>query len=260
MSFDERKRLAEDTKKHKDAKAKKTKDLKTKDAGLHVPLQHAHTYPRSSSSSPEHADFEDAIQRSVVATSKGNPDEDALIEKAIRASVLELQRASKEGDDKGAVYRAVQASMAEASRTRSSPDTTSPEHSEQLKAALHQSLQHRPSLERTPTAIADLDFDDSGIDTDDDENIKNAVESSKRLPSQDPQSDELERALAESRRLHEDHELESKRVKSEEDIILEYVKRQSLAEATYKEAALEQRPQLDGHQREIEGSERAADR
>jgi len=43
------------------------------------------------------AAFEEAIRKSVAATSKGDPEEDKLIEMAIRASIEELQRASAEG-------------------------------------------------------------------------------------------------------------------------------------------------------------------
>ena len=53
-------------------------------------------------------DFEEAIKASVAATSKGNPDEDHMIEQALRASVTELQKASTEGDEQDAIQRAIQ--------------------------------------------------------------------------------------------------------------------------------------------------------
>ncbi|KAL9596671.1 MAG: hypothetical protein Q9219_005630 [cf. Caloplaca sp. 3 TL-2023] len=64
----------------------------------------------------DEASFEDAIQKSVKATSQGNAQEDAVIERAIRASVLELRAASAKGNEEEAMQRAIQASVAEAGR------------------------------------------------------------------------------------------------------------------------------------------------
>lgn len=177
-----------------------------------TPLQHAQTYsgPLSAPSNP--TEFEEAIQMSVAATSKGDPNEDALIEKAIRASVTELQ-ASKEGDDDEALQKAIQASVAE--------------------AASHRSEHQRPSLARKPTEIADLDFDDSGIDTDEDENIKIALASSEKLHSTEHRDEELDLALKASK---EEHEEGLTKQKTEEEIVLEYVKKQSLAEEEYRKS------------------------
>ena len=237
MSFDERKKLANGRKKQKtDAKTAVPKMAETNAAGLDVPLRHAHTYPQPSSRGSEDTEFEEAIQQSIAATSKGNPEEDAAIERAIRASVLELQRASKEGDDEEALRKAVQASVAEANRSSDDNHRAASGHSEQLEAALHQSIQ-RPLLSRTRTEIADLDFDDSGVDTDDDENIKAAIESSKTLPPSEHLDTDFERALTESKKMHEESTQSLGRAKTEEEIVMDYVKRQSLAEATYKKSA-----------------------
>ena len=241
MSFDERKKLASGRKKQRtDPKTEVPKMAETNAAGLDVPLRHAHTYPQPSSGVSEEPEFEEAIQQAIAATSKGNPEEDAAIERAIRASVLELQRASKEGDDEEALRRAVQASVAEANRSRGDNHRAASGHSEQLEAALHQSMQQHPLLSRTRTEIADLDFDDSGVDTDDDENIKAAIESSKTLPPSEHLDTDFERALTESKKMHEESTQSLGRAKTEEEIVMDYVKRQSLAEATYKKSAVEQ--------------------
>ena len=220
-----------------------------------APLQHAQTYPRASSSHSDSAEFEQAIQLSVAATSKGNPEEDDLVEKAIRASVAELQQASKEGDDDKALKRAIQASVAEAARNQKDGKY----HSEQLHDALYHSIHQRPALARSPTDIADLNFDDSGVDTDEDENIKIALESSKKLHHTRQRDEELERVLDESKKLHELHEKGLEKQMTEEEIVIEYVKKQSLAEEKYREAT------EAGHQKSVfqkdkpgETSERAA--
>ena len=167
---------------------------------------------------------------SVAATSKGNPEEDALVEKAIRASVTELQQASREGDSEAALQRAIQASVAEAARCQDG----NRHHSEQLQDALYRSVSQRPGFTRRPTEIADLDFDDSGIDTDDDQNIKNALESSKKLHLAQQHDEELDRAIEESRKAHKEYEDELTKQKTEEEIVLEYVKKQSLAEEGFR--------------------------
>ena len=257
MSFDERKKLAADKKKlKKDAEAEGPKKAEIDAAGLDIPLKHAHTYPQPLYRTSDHTDFEEAIQQSVAATSKGNSEEDAAIEKAIRASVLELQHTSENGDDEEELRRAVQASVAEANRARGDRSDAPRGHSEQLEAALHHSVQQQ--FDRKRTEIADVDFDDSGVDTDDDENIKAAIESSRRLQPSEHQNEELERALADSKKLHEEQAQGLNKAKTEEDIVIEYVKRQSLAEAAFKESAAAQGPRPGERSHKVEESERVA--
>lgn len=246
MSFDDRKKLAGDRKKSKtDIEPSNPKETDTIATTSEAPLRHAHTYPQPSPQVSEAQEFEEAIQQSIAVTSKGNPEEDAAIEQAIRASVLELQRSSMDGDDEGALHRAIQASVAEADHTKGNRYNAHDSHPTQLEAALHQSIQQRPLFRRRQTEITDLDFDDSGVDTDDDENIKAAIESSKRLPPAEKQDPEFERALAESRKLHEEHTESLSKAKTEEEIVMEYVKKQSLAEAAYRDAAA-QKPRQAG--------------
>lgn len=241
MSFDEKKMPAEDKRKlRKDSSATGRKHSEPNTASFDTSLKHP------SSEHSEDVDFEEAIQQSIAVTSKGNPEEDAAIERAIRASVQELQHASEEADGEGALRSAIQASMAEANRAHSGHNIAPHGHPEQPEAALHQNIQQRPSLGKIQTEIAELDFDDSGVDTDDDENIKAALESSRKLPSSEYQDQELERALAESKMLHDEHAESLNKAKTEEDIVMEYVKRQSLAEDAFKKSSGAQKPQLDG--------------
>lgn len=237
MSFDEKKKLAEDKENlRKDSGTKGQNHSEPSTASFDTSLKHAHTYPQPSSGRSEDADFEEAILQSSAATAKGNFKEDAAIETANRASIQKLQHVSEEGDDEEALRSAIQASLAETNRACSGHKNTPHGHPEQLGAALHQSIQQRLSFGRTQTEIAELDFDDSGVDTDDDENIKAALQNSRKLPSPEYQDQELERALAESKMLHNEHAEILNKAKTEEDIVMEYVKKQSLAEDAFKKS------------------------
>lgn len=217
----EKKRLAVEK---KDSKEKKGKQ-RTRPAPDPVVKQQAPM--------PDSGDFEEAIQASIAATSRGNPEEDQMIEQAIRASVIELQKASKSGDDSDAIQRAIKASVAEAARSRKAKSSgTDPndgsDHDRELENALHRSVTNE---ERH--LLADADFDDSGIDTDDDENMKAAIRRS-TMPSTEPKDEDLELAFKLSQQSHGEHTENLSKTKTEEDIVLEYIKKQSLAEEQHK--------------------------
>lgn len=182
LSFDERKRIAKNKKTLRREQHNRT-DAKTQagSALSNVPLRHAHVDSTSAMTTSNDATFEEAIQNSISATSKGNPEQDRLIERAIRASVLELQSAAKEGDDGKAMQRAIQASIDEATRARKDNDLHEKDHEDQLKTELHRSIKMHESadVEGASHSLSILDFDDSGIDTENDESIKNVIETSK---------------------------------------------------------------------------------
>ena len=247
-TIEERKRISAEKKKQK----KGLQRIDSDDIRGIIPTDHPFvTQPQKSSaasSSPDSADFEEAVQTAVAATSRGNPKEDEMIEKAIRASVIELQKAQKNGDAGDAVQRAIQASVAEAGRVRrgerAKPIADSFDragvHDEQLKVALLRSM-HESSESNPPTNLAEVDFDDSGIDTDDDENIKTAIERSKSNPVADPpvespKDKDFQKAIELSKKAQEEHEQSLSKSKTEEEIVLEYVKKQSLAEEEHKKA------------------------
>lgn len=186
LSFDERKKKAKNKKFWKNGQLETNKaGADSANASSSFPLHHAQTYPTSGIASSGNAEFEEAIQTSIAATSQGIPEQDKLIERAIRASVLELQSAAKEDDD-GAMQRAIQASIDEAIRVRKENGlqgtlSETEDHENQLKDALHRSISIHESvnLEGTRQSLASYDLDDSGIDTEDDENMKLAIERSK---------------------------------------------------------------------------------
>jgi hypothetical protein len=173
-----------------------------------------------------------------------------MIEKAIRASVLELKLASEEGDHADALQRAIQASVTEASqfrKTGSSKPTANGYieagvNDEELEANLHRNVSQQFSSGSSPN-LAAIDFDDSGVDTDDDENIKAAIERSTSTKTSDPkaaqQTDEdLKKAIELSKETQEEHEQILSKSNTEEEIVLAYMKRQSLAEEQHKSSII----------------------
>lgn len=249
-TIEERKKSSAEKKKEK----KKGKSNAPEEAFAEIHASHpfvAQTQkPQKPDSSGDDADFEEAIQASVAATSRGNPEEDQMIERAIRASVMELQMASNDGDNNEAIQRAIQASVAEAAQAREDNSEPRPtaldgagDHKKELAAALQHSVQgNQQSDERYP--VADVGFDDSGVDTDDDENVKAAIERSKLTPTGNGKDDDdFQTAIELSRKASEEHEQGPSKSKTEEEIVLEYVKKQSLAEEQLRKSVAANRDQ-----------------
>ncbi|KAK4694854.1 hypothetical protein P7C71_g2788, partial [Lecanoromycetidae sp. Uapishka_2] len=243
-SLEERKKKMKDKKADKKANKKHKKGIhhdEDDDETTEVPPTHPFVSQSRQSgdvdSSPDNADFEEAIKASVAATSKGDPEQDAMIEKAIRASVKELQAAQKEGDDKDAMQRAIEASVAEATRVEKAPAAGDHDGAEgkALKLALQRSLSEHPSSEKVDSPSG-VDLDDPGVDTDDDENIKAAIERSKTLSIKDPDvelpiDEDFQKAIEASKN---EHEQGLSREKTEEELVMEYMKTQSSLEEEHK--------------------------
>ncbi|KAL8748318.1 MAG: hypothetical protein Q9184_007399, partial [Pyrenodesmia sp. 2 TL-2023] len=197
-----------------------------------------------------HADtltFEEAIQSSVKATSRGDAEQDALIERAIRASVLELHAATKAGDQDRAVQRAIQASVAEATRAREAypkGNRSAPTiQAAGLRSALQRSLTHQPSVE----AHANVELDDSEARTGDDDQ-KPGLTESKAVEAEaqcDDDEAQLKKAKEQSRLDHEQHVKFLERERTNEDTVLEYIKKQSLLEDDYKRSVMDFRDKVD---------------
>ena len=245
--------LAEKRKKSRHAKGNGDEDTI---AEVHASHPFVNRSQKSQGSDLNHndTDFEEAIRTSVAATSRGNPEEDQMIERAIRASVEELHLASKKVDRNEAIHRAIQASVSEAtnarnedhSEFRSSRMNKRGDHEEELAATLQRSMEEnqKPDIRET---LADVNSEDSGVDTDDDENIKAAIEQSKStLTGQNmgiEGEDDFQTAIELSRKAHEEHEQGLCKSKTEEEIVLEYVKKQSLAEEHLKSSIAGDRDQ-----------------
>lgn len=243
-SFDQKKQKHDDKKKKKKLEKAKPTHERSDSPRFCDRLSKNQRHPSVNIANSDHATFEEAIQKSVAATSQGDPEQDKLIERAIRASVLELKSASQEVDNEVAVQRAIQASITEASRVRrenaarQSKNTPSDEghHEEQLKLELQRSMgiHGEARSKATHNSLANIDFDDSGIDTEDDEHIKAAIKHSENMftaqgiPNRDI---ELQQALEESRKAHDQYEEGVARARKEEEILVDHAKRLSLMES-----------------------------
>jgi hypothetical protein len=109
-----------------------------------------------------------------------------------------------------------------------------------LEKAIQDSL---ASYQISPPVPAHVD----DVDTDDDENVKLAIQMSKGSQSQlgidSDNEEEVKLAIQKSKD-------EARSTKTEEEIVLEYVKKQSLLEAEHKKAVL-------GKQKEVEAASEA---
>ncbi|KAL8952864.1 MAG: hypothetical protein Q9222_001256 [Ikaeria aurantiellina] len=188
-----------------------------------------------------HADsttFEEAIQQSVQATSQRDAREDEMIERAIRASVGELRAASKNNNPDQAIQRAIQVSVAEAGRARramsTGHETASPDVDDHLHLALQRSISSHPNTGHG----GDQRSDDSEVDTDDDSNVKTALEASRSVQHHRSNQDDvqLQRAMEQSRLTLDESAKGLKKQRTEEEIVLDYVKKQSLLEEQHRQS------------------------
>lgn len=281
LSWEERKALAEKRRElekeqkelmRQEAEAR-TQDGKAKSGSkLNLPLDHSlhhrhqlrHTPSVASKSEsrenlPE--EYEEAIRKSVRATSRGNSEEDALIERALRASVKELQKVNPgvNKDDEEVYARAVQASLEEVKKARAEKGQVSgvvavqagldqDDYDDELARALAQSLEEY----KAGQSVGREPYNDSGFATEDEEDFQQTVEESKRAhlesqwrkqaeatpltihgPTGGDDEENVKRAVAESEK-EKKREEELSRQRTEEEIVMEYVKKQSLLEEEHK--------------------------
>ena len=240
LSFDERKKLHEERKAKREAERNK---IQCQDGKPSCPFcrrlkPHSHI-PHATDPAPiiyeaqtdnTNPEFERAIQASVAATSRGDPDEDAMIERAIRASVRELQNdTGASTSSQEALNRAIQASVSAAGHSREQPNPSRDD--EEYQAALERSIRdslasynlHQSSksvqnssktkdMENLPSAQALTETREDDADHDEDQDIKLAIQRSKT---------EIEKSSA------------------EEEIVMQYIKKQSLAEEALRLKRLE---------------------
>ncbi|GAB1310849.1 hypothetical protein MFIFM68171_01059 [Madurella fahalii] len=211
--------------------------------------------------------LERAIRESVQQTSTGDSEEDARIEAAVRASVQEMQRAAEQGRGKAGWQAMMEpgAHPEAAHPDQNLTDITDEEYQALIEEAVRLSLleqqreqwgsHHSPADEKaglpgypgsTATAteterresaqpVFELPGDLPRVAT----TVANASPEHGSGSEEDEEGEErqLRRALEESEREHRGREEELQRQRTEEEIVLEYVKRQSLAEEEYRRAA-----------------------
>lgn len=206
LSFEERKKLQEDRKTKREAKKTGTDVVSPAQTSAGPSSQTPDVVGSSSAShidAETHEEFEEAIRASVASTSRGNPDEDSMIERAIRASVRELQNSSGTVlTEQQALDRAIQASVSEAAHQTPASDNNPATRDSEYSSTLEKSLKDSLRGSQQPIQMLDEDGDD----------------------------EDLRKALAASRAGHDEKSI----ARSEEEIVLEYVKKQSLLEAEHK--------------------------
>ncbi|KAF4336370.1 sterol 3-beta-glucosyltransferase [Fusarium beomiforme] len=224
MSFEERKKL------HADKEAWK--------AGfVDAPVPQATTNDGSSiqTSSSEDTELEKAIRASVLETSRGNSEEDAQVEAAIRESI-KVVRQQVASNEAGPLPLKDPSIFEDADY-----QITDEEYQALIEQAIQQSLGNDMPLPQYPN-VPELEAMDAApqhhveaASSEDDVELQRAIEASRNqppppLPPREGNDDEFERAIAASKQAMERENSE----RTEEDIVMEYVKRQSLAEAEYR--------------------------
>ncbi len=176
----------------------------------------------------DNEELERAIYESVRQTSRGDPDEDARIEQVIRDSVVEMHRIAEssreEGYDKGDAELGGGAGPLLAPRLPAHDDhITDEEYQELIAKAVEQSLAERA---HSPGREGDDEF-------------HRALEESRAYRQQHPEGndndeEQMRRVIEESERAHRER---MERDRAEEATVMEYVKRQSLAEDEFRRQA-----------------------
>ncbi|KAF9691833.1 hypothetical protein EKO04_009908 [Ascochyta lentis] len=214
----------------------------------------------------ERRELEAAIAASVAENSHGNTEEDQLMARAIRASVAELERApvdASEQDDEQALKRAMQASIEEAGRSGATE-----EEQKSLEETLRKSL-----LDTSRHRQHGSDYEWDSSDTEDNADFQRIMAESKELAHlqqhypQDYQNandvqesgtvgatnatvgsadtsaedEELRRVLEESEKAEKERQANASKEKSEDEIVMEYIKKQSLMEEEHRQRRLQGR-------------------
>lgn len=253
-------------------------------------------YAKTHSPDDDLQDYDHAILKAVTETSKGNPDEDAIIERALRASLRELHNAGHDGTDHDdeAYKKALRASLQEFNRAQAArkqhradaqetgvvstiaeTDEEEEEHKNQLEKVLTKSLEEyklSQAARSVPNFSTETASHDSGIDTDYDDDFKRAVEESKRLHAEnqlkhtdlarreealatpagagvadsehghgrggdgqednedDDDDDDLKKAITASENEEKVRQQNLTQQRTEEEIVMDYIKKQSLLE------------------------------
>jgi hypothetical protein len=188
-------------------------------------------------------EYEHAIRHSVLATSQGNEAEDEMIERALRASMTELRNAKAAGEEEERAYDlAVEASIREAERVIEEKKREHDERSAVSKDEKSNYYVHQPQPQ--PPAYS--------VDQPDQKQPRRPPALPPRSPMPIPTDHDidLQNALNESQRSYDDSLQREQREKEELDIIIEHVKRQSLAEAEQQRRQQEQQQREEAKQEE----------
>lgn len=195
------------------------------------------------------AEFEEAIMASVRETSRGDDEEDAMVEIAIRESIMAMQqqgsslpdpvRLKTEGSKNSDVFEDEEYKI------------TDEEYQNLIEQAIRESMTgHEKELSALPgSSSRDLDVKFAQTDeprssgsaftpnTDEDADLQRAIDESRKAPPTLPPREKEDEEEEHFRRAIEASMSEMERItkeKTEEEIVMEYVKKQSLAEEEFK--------------------------
>ncbi|CAI0652705.1 unnamed protein product [Colletotrichum noveboracense] len=271
MSFDERKRL------HARKEAWKKGHVEALVPEMEGDLPPSPRTSTTTDSVAEDEEFERAIRASIRETSRGNPEDDAKIEQILRASINHLRssghplpdarprpKSPRQLDEKNPdIFK------------NSELEITDEEYQDLIEQAIQQSMAARSqegaqqSPQRTPQGIDDerefqraLEESKNAApppDYEDDEELRRALEASK-MHHDDGAADEdeeLRRAIAASEAAHKDQMSRHQAARTEEDIVMEYVKKQSLAEEEFRRNTAAKGKALDESDEDDEELKRA---
>jgi UDP:flavonoid glycosyltransferase YjiC (YdhE family) len=207
--------------------------------GSDSPLRPANTAPEESLGA---AEINETIRLSVQETSRGDPEEDANVERAIQENVSRLQRRRQEAADHQADQENLRQAMATSEAEAQRHTREALEYEEQLKRVIAQSLREQRRRGSETEWKSDMVLDDE-----DDEELKRARKKSEKMaektaavagrspgvqqsPSYDPGH------LAGTTQSEFEAQQQGQRgekttqEKTEEEIVMEYVRKQSRLE------------------------------
>ncbi|TKX25802.1 hypothetical protein C1H76_1948 [Elsinoe australis] len=210
-------------------------------------LQHAHTFPQqplshqSSSTTtttlarPAQEDEHDeelelAIQRSIQEASTGNREDDEMLERAIRESVRQLEEhpleMGEEDEESRAIEAAMQASLREAERLSGARRDVTGEFGGFGGLTGGHSEGEVGDVKGAALGRAGVNGDGSGQET-------GVIAPGGAQGQQEAEEDDEQKLADAIRQSLQDHEARE-RERSEEEIVMEYVKKQSLMEEEHR--------------------------
>lgn len=191
-----------------------------------VGLGHAKTISRKELDSLEAAELQEAIKRSVHETSKGDADEDEAVERAIQASMAELQRERTRRSDDEQLRQAIEASRADA-EARGHPDVA---RDEEMDRVLARSLMEQRGQMNKGGDCHD-DPSSSG-----EASHRSTSGPGRSLPYDSGHLSGTTQEDFEHQQAHGGGEKTQQEI-DEERVVMEYVKKQSLLEAEHRSKA-----------------------
>lgn len=188
---------------------------------------------------PEDPGMERAIRESVNQTSRGDPNEDAMIEAQIRSSVKEMRRIAEEQ------RRQEQQRQLGDWKQRPSEPSAPPAWADEKRAGGPGAAEEITDEEfealiaeaARQSVIAQQQQHQGGEDEDLERALRESESQAAAAAGHGGESgadEELRRAMEESERAHREDLARRTTERSEEEVIMEYVKKQSLAEEEFR--------------------------